>query len=126
VPIVTNPYVLIAIVLFYASSLGIVGWKAFDLGQANIIAEQALIEKTERTTREIAMEAAAEQIATLRPQHQTINRKVETITREVPIYRDCVSSPDIERMLDDARAGRFTVPPVDNRVVPEAGRGAAP
>jgi hypothetical protein len=113
-----NPYVLLAVVLFYTGSIGAVGFKAYDLGQDNLLAEQALKKDTERTTREITLQATAEMIAKLRPEHQTINRKVETIVREKLVYRDCVSDPGVERMLDDARAGRTAVRPSGDRVLP--------
>lgn len=54
---------------------------------------------------ERAQLGAATEIAKIKVTQQTINRKVETLTREVPVYRDCIHDPAVSGLLDQARAG---------------------
>lgn len=80
---------------FYGRHLGI---ESASLAQAE---QQKLIAAVE----ERAQIGAAAEIAKIKVTQQTINRKVETLTREVPVYRDCVHDPAVSGLLDQARAG---------------------
>jgi hypothetical protein len=70
------------------------------------IVNQKTIADTALAARDAAIQAAASEIAKITVTHTTIRQRAETITREVPIYRDCVNDPGVERLLDDARANR--------------------
>jgi hypothetical protein len=119
-----NPYSILAcFALFVLSTAG-----AYVAGRrdgqrielASCLATAAAIDKAS----DKASDAAAKAIAEQKPVTQVIKQRVETITREVPVYRDCLSDPAVERLLDDARAGR----PVSagGGVVPGSEPGPAP
>jgi hypothetical protein len=67
-----------------------------------------------------AQEGAARVIATLQPKYTTIQQKTETITREVPVYRDCHNTPDEFRLLNDALSGGDSTERSDGVTVPKA------
>lgn len=99
-----NPYVLLALVLFYASSIGAVGYKAYHLGGEHVIAEQAETQELIDKVYDKAQQGAAEAISKLEVKNVTIRQKAETITREVPVYRDCHHDADGLRLLNEALA----------------------
>jgi hypothetical protein len=114
-----NPYVpLILLVVYLASGIG-----AFFYGR-NLGIESAQLEQAEQQKLIAAVESraqagAAAEIAKIKVVQQTINRKVETLTREVPVYRDCVHDPAVTGLLDQARAGgRVQAQPDGGRGVP--------
>lgn len=92
--LLANPYVALAIALFYVGSLTAVGVKAYKAGADHEVATQARIEKATEEARALALDKAAEKIAAIDVKQVTIRQKMETITREVPVYRDCKHSPD--------------------------------
>lgn len=114
-----NPYVpLFLLIVYLGSGIGAffygrnLGIESAQLEQKK---QQDLIEDVEKR----AQAGAAAEIAKLKPLQQTINRKVETITREVPVYRDCVHDPAVSGLLDQARAGgRLPAQPDGGRGVP--------
>ena len=67
-----------------------------------------------------AQESAAKVIAGLQPKFTTIQQKTETITREVPVFRDCHNTPDVFRLLNDALNGGDTTELPDDITVPKA------
>ena len=106
------PWAIIATLLSGAGGL----WFGVDLGADREIAKQAKIEEVRREVEDAARLGAAAAINEIEITNRTINREVETITREVPIYRDCVNTSDIERLLDAARANRAGEPNGAGRV----------
>lgn len=81
------------------------GAGGFKLGADHEVASQAREDaKIERVSK-AATDAAVEAIGRIRIEQKTIQRKAETIIKEVPVYRECVNTPDVRRLLDDARAG---------------------
>jgi len=101
-PLLANPYVILAAVVALGVSHGVVGWKAYHAGQNKVIAEQAQLDEAMRATREAAIAGAAEAISKLEVKHVTIRQKAETVTREVPVYRDCRHDPDGLQLVNEA------------------------
>lgn len=97
-----NPYIALAVILALAASHGAVAFRAYQAGQDNVTAEQAKIEKIIEETRDVAINGAAEAIAKIEVRNVTIRQKAETITREVPVYRDCRHDADGLRLVNDA------------------------
>lgn len=60
-----------------------------------------LVEKVKKE----AMDGAAAAIAEQKKQTTVIKQQLETVTREVPVYRDCRNTDDAMRLLNDALAG---------------------
>lgn len=97
-----NPYTLLAIVLGLLATHGAVGYKAYRAGQDNVIAETAKLVDVETRTRDAALAAAGEAISKIEVRNVTIRQKAETVTREVPVYRDCRHDPDGLRLVNEA------------------------
>lgn len=94
-------------------------------GRAVEVAHQRSKEEIALAVRDAALQAAAESIAKISVTHQTILKRAETITREVPIYRNCVNDPGVERLLDAARENRDPDAAGD-RGLPAARSGESP
>lgn len=114
-----NPYAIIAIILVYAGSVGVVGFKSYQMGQDHLIAQQAKERSIEDRTREAAIAASAEAISKIEVRNVTIRQKAETITREVPVYGDCRHDPAGLQLVNDAL--RAPGQPVDPGKLPGAG-----
>lgn len=67
-----------------------------------------------------AQEGAAREIGKLQPKYTTIQQKTETITREVPVYRDCHNTPDELRLLNDALTNSNSPEPASTGELPKA------
>lgn len=100
-----NPYLIIALLVAWGSSLAGTGWVAFGMGQDAEIAGQAKINKAITETREAAQQGAANAIAKIEVKNVTINRKLETEVREKPVFRDCHSGPDSVRLYNSGIPG---------------------
>jgi hypothetical protein len=100
--LLSNPYVLGAAALIIVASYGLVGHKAYQLGQDHVIAEQAKLVDVEVRTRDAALAAAGEAISKIEVRNVTIRQKAETITREVPVYGDCRHDPAGLRLVNQA------------------------
>lgn len=94
-------------------------------GRAIEVAERATLEEVARESREAAIQGAAAEIAKISWKHTTIRQTAEVVTREVPVYRDCINDARVERLLDDARANRAPSEPAGSRVMPGAGASPA-
>lgn len=86
------------------------------------VAERATLDEVARVASEAATRASAAQIAKISVTHTTIRHQAEVITREKPVYRDCVNDPGVERLLDAARANAEPEPASDSGV-PGPGTG---
>lgn len=99
-----NPYVLLGAGIL-AVGLAIGG---FAFGMKYQRGQEAravvLIEKV----REEAQLGAAEAIAKIEVRNTTIRQQLETVTREVPVYRDCRNTDDGMRLINDALRGPGT------------------
>jgi len=98
----SNPYVLLAIVLFYAGSLGLVGHKAYNLGQEHLIATQTKERSIEDRTRAAALQATAEAIAQIKVVNEYKTQRLATETVEKPVYRDCINTDASFGLLNDS------------------------
>lgn len=114
--ILPNPWVLLAALgvaigaFFYGSHVGATGQ----------VAKQAKTELLIAKAAEAAQQAAAGEIAKIQIVNKTIQGKVETITRENTVYRDCHNSVDALRLLNDALSGQSESKPAGRGIVPDA------
>jgi hypothetical protein len=89
--------------------------------------QDARAEALVRRSQELGALGAADAIAKLKPVYKTFRVQAETITREKTVYRDCVSDPTVERLLDTARTGGQPGKDAgDNRVPDGSGQRGAP
>jgi hypothetical protein len=120
-PVAFLPWLILAVTLLIGAA-GAGGYWQGAKHKADEIAAQeareaALVEKT----REAAQLAAAEAISKIEVKNTTIRQKAEVITREVPIYRDCVHTPATLGLLNDALApGAAEGKPADRGKLPAA------
>lgn len=111
-----NPWVIVGALLlvagafFYGSHVGATGEKA------KYATTQLLIAKAV----EGAQQAAASEIAKITIVNKTIQQKLETVTRENTVYRDCVNTPDALRLLNDALSGQPGTEPSAGFKLPES------
>jgi hypothetical protein len=106
-----NPWVILAVVLAILGAGGYGMHLGVSLEQAKQAKQLSLEEKIQQT------------LATEVSKIQVINRpkieRLETITREVPVYRECRHDPAVLGLLNDLLTGKTTVPAGDS-VVPAA------
>lgn len=94
----TNPWVILAIVLAFigvgvgGAALGV----RYEKGQE--AREEVLIAKAS----DASQRAAAVEIGKIQITQTTIRQKAQETIREVPVYRDCIHSPDVFRLLNEA------------------------
>jgi hypothetical protein len=94
--------VILAACAVLAASYGVVGVKAYRAGQNKVIAETSRLIDQEVRTRDAAIAAASEAISKIEVRNVTVRQKAETITREVPVYRDCRHDGDGLRLVNQA------------------------
>ena len=119
----TNPWVLLAIALFYAGSLGAVGYKSYSIGQEHLIATQAKEKTIEQRTRDAALAVTSEAIAGIKVVNEHTTQRLITDTVEKPVYRDCVNTDVSFGLLNNALTAPEDRPgpeSTDHSVVPEA------
>ena len=68
-------------------------------------AEHREVEAAIAEARDALAAVAAEKISEIEVRNVTIRQKAETITREVPVYRDCRHDPDGLRLVNAALTG---------------------
>lgn len=102
-----NPYVLIA------SGVAVIALAiaSFTFGVRYEKGQHARTEVLIARVREEAQLGAADAIAKNRPVQQIIKQKLETEVREVPVYRDCRNTPDVQRLLNNALTNGGSEPP---------------
>lgn len=100
--LLANPWTICVLGALLVGSYGVVGYKAYRAGQNQVIAETARLIENEVRVREAAIAGAAEAIAKIEVRNVTIRQKAETVTREVPVYRDCRHDGDGLRLLNEA------------------------
>lgn len=100
-----NPYPIIAALILWGASLAGTGWWFYGSGQDSEKAKQADIDKAIQTTRDAAMKGAGDAIRDAKIINTVTKREVETITREVPVYRACVHDDRVLDSLDRALRG---------------------
>jgi hypothetical protein len=83
-----------------------------DIERATQLTQQALREET----REVMIQAAAEQIAKISIVNKTIYARATREVVEKPVYRDCQHTDDGLRAVNDALANRQTEPARDGKL----------
>jgi hypothetical protein len=121
-----NPWALLAAVLAFAGAVGGAYIKGRSDGRAVELSERATLEEIARVAREASVQAAAEAIAKISVNHTTIRQKAEVVTREVPVYRDCVNDTRVISLLDGARENRPPTQPTGDRELPGTGASSTP
>jgi len=109
-----NPYVMLG-------ALGLVIGAFFygsHVGKAETLAKQVSNELLIAKAAEASQQAAAKEISKIQVVNKTIQGKVETITRENTIYRDCHNSSSALRLLNGALSGQPWTEPTGSGVVP--------
>jgi hypothetical protein len=114
-----NPYVLLAIALFYVGSLSAVGYKAYQMGGEHVIATQAKEDSIETRTREAALQATAEAISKIEVKNEYRTQKLVTETVEKPVYRDCVNTDASFGLLNESLTAPEDRQDTDNGGVPK-------
>jgi hypothetical protein len=100
--VIPLPWLLLSVTVLVGSA-GIVGYQQGSRHKADqILAQQA----RDAAILETAMQGAAEAIAQIEVKNVTIRQKAETITREVPVYRDCRHDPDGLQLVNEALTGK--------------------
>jgi hypothetical protein len=84
-------------------SIGAAGWYGMGLGEDRAVAKTAELNKLIEDVEARAQRGAADAIAKNKPVYRTIQAKVETTIREVPVYRECTTTADVAGLLDAAR-----------------------
>ena len=101
----SNPYLLAGILLsiIFAFAFGLkVGADREEARQAR---EDALVSKVA----EAAQRSAAQAIASIEIKHTTIQSRTQVITRDVPVYRECRNTTEMQELLNNARSDSSAV-----------------
>lgn len=101
-----NPYLILAIVLGWGTSVGGAFFYGTGVGRDGEIAKQADINQVREETFKAAQEGAAHAISKIKITNTTIRGKTETIVRENVRYIECVHTPDGFELLNNALTGR--------------------
>jgi len=97
-----SPWALLGVFALWAGTIaGTAAW-FYEAGQDSEIADQAKIDKARDDTRAIAAAAAASAIAQIKIENRTIQGRIERVTVEKPVYRDCRHAPDGMRDINEA------------------------
>lgn len=101
-----NPYVALAVIILWGTSVGGSFWYGTDVGKDSEKAKAAEVKQAIEDTREIARQGAASEIAKIKVRNTTIQGKLETITRDNIVYRDCQHTDDAFRLLNESITGK--------------------
>lgn len=108
--ILSNPYVLVALLLALGGSF----FWGMRVGADREVATQARIEARVRQTEDASARAAAEAIARIEVVNKTTRQVLEREIVEKPVYRDCRNTDVGMRAIDAA---------LENRPVPASDSG---
>lgn len=101
-----RPYIYLVLVLALLGVVGAAYLKGREHGRDEIQLQQFRDAELVATTRAAAARGAAEEIAKIQVNHQTIRREVEREIVQKPVYRDCGADERVMRLVNDALAGR--------------------
>lgn len=118
-----NPYLLLAVMLGWAASVGGAFFYGQGVGADAITAKQAAVDQAIQDTRAAAQQSAAEAIAKLAPVNKTIVQKVQREIQTERVYSDCRVPPAGVQLANEAITGRPSAEPASSVVVP---RGNTP
>lgn len=92
-------------------------WSGRTDGRKLEAAKCGAVDAAVQQARDAMAAAATSKIAEIEVKNVTIRQRAETITREVPVYRDCRHEPDGLRLINSALtgsdAGASVVPAAD-------------
>lgn len=100
------PWLLLALLVAVIGAGGVGYWQG-GKHKANEIAAQ---EQRDQEKRQEVLDAVADAVSKIEIRNVTIRQKAETITREVPVYRDCRHDPDGLRLINEALTGVAVAP----------------
>lgn len=106
------PYLLGAALISVLLALGGGYFMGRSDGRALEAGEQDRVALAVAAAEQAMQRVAAESISKIEVRNVTIRQKAETVTREVPVYRDCKHDPDGLRLINDALdpTGAFPTP----------------
>jgi hypothetical protein len=107
---VLNPWFILGVFLAVLAIGGGSYVKGRNDGKHIEQAEQLTQGAIREETREVAMQAAAEQISKISVVNKTIYARATREVIEKPVYRECLHTDDGLRAVNDALAGRQTEP----------------
>lgn len=105
-----KPYAYLAIALALVAVIGGAYLRGREDGANAEIASQSRQNDIVAVTRATAMRAAAEAIAQIPAKHTVQKNNLERQIIEKPVYRDCVADDDGLRIVNEGRAGAWTIP----------------
>lgn len=117
---IPSPYELLAKVVIGAVLVLGAAATGAKLGYNYAAGQAARQEVLIQAVADKAQTAAAVEISKIQPKYVTIQQKTETITREVPVYRDCHNTPDELRLLNDALTDSDSAEPAGGGELPKA------
>lgn len=121
IPLPFLPWLILAVTLLVGAAGAGGYWQGSKHKADEIAAQEARESALVLKATEAATLAAAEAISKIEVKNVTIRQKAETITREVPVYRDCHHTPDALGLLNDALApGAAQTQPADRGKLPAA------
>lgn len=115
-----NPYVLLAIVLAWAGSVGGAFFYGRSTGIDHAVADQKETADIVAEVADAAQRAAAEEIAKIKVVNQVNRQVLEREIVEKPVYRDCVNTADGLRAINASLEDRPLA--AGDRKLPEADR----
>ncbi len=101
-----NPYAIIAALVLAVGALGGSYFAGRKDGRQLEVAAQAKADEVAKLQGEAMTTAAVTAIQGLEKIYVPIKQKGEVVTREVPVYRDCVHDPRGLQAINEALAGR--------------------
>lgn len=118
-----NPYLLLGGAVAWALSIAATGWFMYGAGQDSEIAKRAEIKDAIQQTRDAAQQGAADAIVKAQKDNTKVVTRIQTVTREVPVYRSAECSHD-DRVFYDLNSA-LRGEPSGPGLVPQGSGGAA-
>jgi len=94
----------------WVSSLGATAAWFYEAGADSELASQAKIDKARAETTALAAAAAASAISSIKVEHRIVQGRIERVTVEKPVYRDCRHDADSVRDINQTLTGRRPEP----------------
>ena len=101
-PLLSNPWVILALVLMQIGLLTGAYHYGDKRGQEHVIAEQAKADSIEQRATAAATAAAADAISKIKVTNEYRTQRLATETVEKPVYRDCVNTDASFGLLNES------------------------
>lgn len=117
-----NPYLIAGALGVLVASNAATGWFMYGAGQDSEIAKKAELDKVRQETRELAQQGAADAIVKAQKDITKVVTRIQTVTREVPVYQSAECSHD-DRVFYDLNSA-LRGEPAGEGLVPKGSGGA--